>query len=110
MPARCKRTRLFGQSRLPKPLRQQLRVCLPAPSDPRRYCKGRIDLKQARRRLTRLSVAADMGESRRETAVGSRIGGVQTMSFLPCDNGLVKATKLSTASSGSPAFIQTQPL
>ena len=61
----------------------------------RRYCKGGIDLKQTRRRLTRLSVASEMGESGRETAVSWRIGGVLTLGFLPCDDGLVKATKLN---------------
>ena len=59
----------FGQPRLPKPLNVQLRVGLPAPSDPRRYCKGGIKLEQTRRRLTRFSVASEMGEASRETAV-----------------------------------------
>ena len=45
----------FGQPRLPKILNIQLRVCLAAPSDPPRYCKGGIDLKQTCRRLMRLS-------------------------------------------------------
>jgi hypothetical protein len=35
-----------------------------------------------------------MGERGRETAVSWRIGGVPTLDFLPCDDGLVKATKL----------------
>ena len=67
----------FGQPRLPKSLNQQLRICLrrPAPSDPRRDCKCGIDLKHTRRRLPRLSVTSEMGESGRETAVSSRIGG-----------------------------------
>jgi hypothetical protein len=43
------------------------------PGDPCRYRKGRIELKQTRRRLTRLSIASEMGESGRETAVNSRI-------------------------------------
>jgi hypothetical protein len=36
-----------------------------------------------------------MGESGRETAVSSRKEGVLTLGFLPCDDGLVKATKLN---------------
>src|SRR5258707_13973344 len=60
---------LLGQPRLPKTLSHQLRVRWPAPSDPSRYCKGWIDLKQTRRRLTRLRVASEMGESGRETVV-----------------------------------------
>ena len=47
------------------------------------------------RRLTGLSVASEMGESGRKAAVYSRMGGVLTQGFLPCDDGLVKATKLN---------------
>src|SRR5262249_53905532 len=82
---------LFGQSRFPKALRHQLRLCLPAPSDPRGHRKGGIELEQTRRRLTRLSVTSEMGESGRETAVSSRKGGVLSFGFLPCDDGLIKA-------------------
>ena len=86
---------LLGQPRFPKTLNQQLRVGLPTTGDPRRYCKGGIKLKHARRRLTRLSVTSKMGESGRETAIRYRKGGVLTQGFLPCDDGLVKATKLN---------------
>ena len=60
-----------------------------------RYCKGGIELKHTRRRLTRLSVTSEMGEGGRETAVSCPIGGILTKGFLPCDDGLVKATKLN---------------
>jgi hypothetical protein len=60
---------LLGQPRFPKTLDQQLRVGLPTTGDQRGYCKRGIKLKQLRRRLTRLRVASDMGESGRETAV-----------------------------------------
>src|SRR6202048_689737 len=90
-PSRC---RSFGQPRFPESLRQQRRVCLPAPGDPRRDCKGGINLKETRRRLTRLGVTSEMGESGRETAVWFRIDGVLTLGFLPCDDSLVKAEKL----------------
>src|SRR5215475_3443321 len=83
----------FGQSRFPKTLNQQLRVCLPAAGDPRRYCKGGIDLKHTRRRLTGLSVTSDMGERGRETAVSCRkVGGVLMLGSLPCHDFLVKTT------------------
>jgi hypothetical protein len=36
-----------------------------------------------------------MGESGRETAVNHRKGGVLTLGFLHCNDGLVKATKLN---------------
>jgi hypothetical protein len=36
-----------------------------------------------------------MGESGRETEVSKRMGRVETLSFLSCDDGLVKATKLN---------------
>src|ERR1700756_5349978 len=85
----------FGQSRFPKALNQQLRSCLPASGDPRGYGKGGIDLKQTRRRLTRLSVTSEMGESGRETAISLRIEGVLTLGFFACDDCLVKATKLN---------------
>jgi hypothetical protein len=42
-----------------------------------------------------LSVTSEMGESGRETAVSSRKDGVLTLGFLPCDDGLVKATELN---------------
>ena len=60
----------------------------------RRYCKGGIDLKHTRRRLTRLSVTSEMGEAGREEAVNWQIGEVQTKGFLQYDDGLVKAAKL----------------
>jgi hypothetical protein len=85
----------FGQPGFAKALNQQLRVFLPAPRDPRRYCKSGIELKQARSRLTRLSIASKVGEGGRETAVTYRIGGVLTKGFLPCDDCLVKAMKLN---------------
>ena len=50
---------LLGQPRFPKTLDGQLRVWLPAPGDPRGYCKGGIDLKQTRGRLTRLRVTSE---------------------------------------------------
>src|SRR6266705_3956853 len=59
----------FGQPRFPKTLSQQLRVGLPTPGDPRRYCKGGIKLKHTRRSLMCLSIASEMGEGGRETAV-----------------------------------------
>jgi hypothetical protein len=68
---------------------------LPAPSDPRRYGEGGIDLKQTRRHLSGLSISSEMGESGRETAVSYRKGGVLTQGFLPCDDGFAKATKLN---------------
>ena len=85
----------FGQPRFAKALNHQRRVRLPAAGDPRRYCKGGIDLKQLRRRLTRLSVTSEMSEGGGETTVRYLIGGVQTLSFLPGDDGLIKATKLN---------------
>src|SRR6516165_943537 len=85
----------FGQPGFAKALNQQLRVCLPAASDPRGYCKAGIGLKDMSRLLTRLSFASEKGESGRETAVTCRIGGVLTPGFLPCGDGLVKATKLN---------------
>src|SRR6516165_9557546 len=57
----------FGQPRFPKALNQQLRVCLSAPPQPRGYCEGGIDLKQTSRRLRRLRVTSEMGESGHET-------------------------------------------
>jgi hypothetical protein len=86
---------LFGQPRFPKALNRQLRVRLPASGDPRGYCKVGIDLKQTRRRLARLSVTSEVGKSGREAAISYRKGGVLTLGFLPCDDGLVKATKLN---------------
>ena len=38
---------------------------------------------------------SEMGECGRETAVSCRIGGALTLSFLPCDDGLVKTAKLN---------------
>src|SRR6516162_8443197 len=90
----CPRRGLFGQPRFAKALNQHLRVCLTAPSDPRRYCKGGIGLEQMRRRLTRLSVTSEMSESGRKAAVSCRPGRVLTFRFLACDDGLVKPTKL----------------
>jgi len=86
--------RSFGKPCFPKALNQQVRFRLPAPSDPRRYRKGGIGLKHTSRRLTRLSITSEVGESRRETAVRRRIGGVLALGFLPCDDCLAKATKL----------------
>src|SRR6516162_6758919 len=85
----------FGQPCFPKTLNHQFRVRLPAPRDERRYCKGRIGLKHTSRRLTRLSVTSEMGESGRETGVSHEIGGVLSKDLLPCDDGVVKATKLN---------------
>jgi hypothetical protein len=68
---------------------------LAAPGDPRGYCKAGIDLKQTCRRLTRFRITSEMHESGRETAVNWHIAGVLTLGFLPCDDGLVKATKLN---------------
>jgi hypothetical protein len=42
----------------------------------------------------RLSITPEMGERGRETPVSCPIGGVLTLGFLPCDDGLAKATKL----------------
>src|SRR3954452_3100371 len=89
----------FGQPRFPKSLNQQLRLCLSAPTRPRGYCEGGIDLKQTHRRLTGLGIASEMGESGSETKVRSRIGGVMTLSLLPCDDGRVKAAKLNEGNS-----------
>ena len=80
---------------LPKTLDQQLRLCLPAATDIRGYCKSGIVLKHTRRRFTRLGVMSEMGKSGRETAAGCRIGGVLTKSFLRRDDGLVKSTELN---------------
>src|SRR5262249_45960723 len=96
----------FGQSRFSKAFNQPLSVCLPAPSDPPRYCKCVIDLKQASRRLTRLSVTSEMSESGRKTTVSYRKGGVLTKGFLPCDDCLVKATKLNKGISHSSERIE----
>src|ERR1700741_4792996 len=68
----------FGQTCFPKPLNHQPRLRLPATSDPCGYCKGGIDLEHTRRRFVRLGVTSEMGEGGRETAVGSRKGGVLT--------------------------------
>jgi hypothetical protein len=92
----------FGQPGFPKALNKHLRARLPEPGRPgdiRRYCKGGIELKQTRCRFTGLSVTSEMGESGRETAVSCRKGGVLTLGFLPCDDGLVKATKLDKGQS-----------
>ena len=40
-------------------------------------------------------MTSKMGESRRETAVSCRIGGVLALGFLRYDDGLVKPTKLN---------------
>src|SRR5262249_29586456 len=57
---------LLRQSRFPKALNQHLKAGLPvsgSPSNPRRDWEGGIDLKHARRRLMRLEVTREMGES-----------------------------------------------
>jgi hypothetical protein len=59
----------FGKPCFAETLDLQLRLCLSAPSDKRRYGKGGIKFKQTRRRLTGLSITSEMGESGRETAV-----------------------------------------
>src|SRR5262245_56063761 len=87
--------RLFRQPRFPKTLNKHLQVFIPASSDQRRDCKGGIELKQTRRRFTGLRITSEMGESGRETAVSCRIRGVLTLGLLPCDDGLVKASKLN---------------
>ena len=56
---------------------------MPAASDQPGYCKGGIELKQSRRRLTGLRITSEMGESGRETAVSSRKRGVLTQGSLP---------------------------
>ena len=66
----------------------------PPQGDPRGYCKAGIDLKQTCRRLSCLRVTSETGESGRETAISWRKRGVLTLGFLPCHDGLVKATKL----------------
>ena len=91
----------FGQPRFPKALNQRLRVCLPAPSDHRGYCKGGIDLKYMRRHLTRFGVTSEMGESGRETAVSGHPEGALTKGLPPNDDGFVKATKFDTTSEQS---------
>jgi len=70
-------------------------MCLSDPTTPRGYCEGGIDLKQMRRRLTRLSVTSKMGESGRETVVSSPKGGAPAKGFLPGNNGLIEAAKLN---------------
>jgi len=85
---------LLGQLRFPKPLTMQLRVGLTTTGDPRRYCKGGIDLEYPRRSLVRLSVTSEMGKGRREIEVGWQKEGVLTLGFLRGGDGLVKATKL----------------
>jgi len=52
----------FGRPRFPKTLNQQLRVGLPAPGNPRRYCECGIGLKHMHRRFTLLSVTSEMSE------------------------------------------------
>ena len=54
--------------------------------------KDGIELKHTRRCLTRLRITSEMGERGRETAVSCPIGGVLTLSFLRCNDGLVKPT------------------
>src|SRR5262249_3080269 len=66
-----------------------------APGDPRRNCEAGIEFKHTRCCLTCLRITSEMGESGRETAVSPRIGGILTNGLLPCDDGLVKATKLN---------------
>jgi hypothetical protein len=86
---------LLGQPRFPKALNQQLRVCLSAPTHPRGYCEGGIDLEQTRRRLASLGIPSEMSESGRETRVSSPKGGGLTKGFLPGDEGLVKSAELN---------------
>jgi hypothetical protein len=70
------RTGLFGQPRFPKTLNKPLQVFVARSSrDPRGYFIGGIELKRTRRRLTRLSVTTEMGESGREAAVSSHMEG-----------------------------------
>jgi hypothetical protein len=66
---------------------------LSAPTYPRGYCEGGIDLKQTRRCLASLGIASEMSESGRETS--SPNGGGLTKGFLPGDDGLVKSAKLN---------------
>jgi hypothetical protein len=40
-------------------------------------------------------ITSEMGESGRETAVGSRKGGVMALGFPRCGDGLVKPAKLN---------------
>src|SRR6266853_1717345 len=61
--------------------------------------KGGVDLHHTSRRLTCLGVASEMSESGREAAVWSWIPGVVTQGFLPCNDGLVKATKFNKGKS-----------
>src|SRR5689334_8965920 len=68
----------FGQPRSPKALNHRLRVCLTAPSHPRRYREGGIDLKQTSCRFTHLTVTSKMGEGGRENAERARMIAVQT--------------------------------
>jgi hypothetical protein len=49
--------------------------------------------------LRAFSVPSEMGESGREAAVWSWIGRVLTQGFLPCNDGLVEATKLNKGKS-----------
>src|SRR5215471_1448527 len=91
----CDQAASFGQPRFPKPLNCLLRLQLTAPGDISRDCKSGIELQHARRCLTRLRIASEMRESGRETAVSRRKGGVLTKTFLPCDEGFVKATELN---------------
>src|SRR5262249_47636639 len=85
---------LLGQTRPAKTLNHQLRVRLPTPGDPSRYCKLGIEFNQARRRLAGVSIPSEVSEGRRETTVSRRKGGVVALGSLPCDDGLVKASKL----------------
>src|SRR5262245_42357073 len=85
----------FGQPRFSKPFNQQLRVCLSAPTHPRGYCEGGLNLEQTRRRLASLGIASEMSESGRETRVSSPKGGGLTKGFLPGDEGLVKSAELN---------------
>src|SRR5262245_9159015 len=84
----------FGQPRFPKALNEQLCVCLSAPGDKRRYCKGGIDLKHTRRRVVCLSVTFEMGEGGREAAISCHIE-LLTKGFPRYADRLVKATKLN---------------
>src|SRR5262245_458250 len=84
---------LLGQPRFPKALNKQ--ICIFGEmGDIRRHCKGGIDLKHTRRRVTRLSVTSEMDEGGREAAVSCQIGGILTKGFLQYDDRLVKTAKL----------------
>ena len=57
--------------------------------------KAGLDLKHTRRCVVRRNVTSEMGEGGREAAVSCHPGSILTKGFLPCDDRLVKATKLN---------------